>query len=50
MLRTSEIDIRALLDELDEPLVHVTDVVADELQDDGFDGVCVQHDGCRSIL
>lgn len=50
MLRTSEIDIRALLDELDEPLVHVIDVIADEQPEDGFDGVCVQHDGCRSIL
>jgi hypothetical protein len=50
MLKTSEIDIRALLDELEAPLVPVLDVVADEETEDGFDGLCTQHDGCRSIL
>ena len=50
MLKTSEIDIRALLDELEQPLVPVLEVVADDEPEDGFDGLCTQHDGCRSIL
>jgi len=50
MLKTSEIDIRALLDELEEPLVQVLDVITREETDDAFDGVCTQHDGCRSIV
>lgn len=51
MLKTSDIDVRALLDELEEPLIQVSDVAelrqADE--DDNFDGVCTQHDSCRII-
>jgi hypothetical protein len=50
MLKTSEIDIRALLDELEEPLVQILDVITREESDDSFDGVCLQHDGCRSIV
>lgn len=50
MLKTSEIDIRALLDELEQPLVPVLEVAVDDDPDDTFDGVCMQHDGCRSIL
>ncbi len=49
MLKTSDIDLRALLDELEEPLIHVEDVVEATVSDDDFDGVCTQHDGCRSI-
>jgi len=50
MIHTYEIDIRQLLDELEEPLIHVADVIVDEEPEDGFDGVCQQHDGCRTIL
>ena len=49
MHTTAEIDLRALLDQLEEPLIPVTEL-ADAVVDDDFDGVCVQHDGCRSIL
>jgi len=54
MLKTSEIDIRALLDELEEPLIHVGEVVVGDLlaqdePDDDFDGLCALHDGCRTI-
>ena len=54
MLKTSEIDIRALLDELEEPLIHVGDVAVDDVlaqdePDDDFDGLCALHDGCRTI-
>jgi len=49
MLKTGEIDIRELLDELEQPLIHVGDVLMVEETDDGFDGLCTQHDGCRSI-
>lgn len=49
MMHTAEIDARALLDELEEPLIHVTEVIQVEVVDDGFDGVCTQHDGCRII-
>jgi hypothetical protein len=49
MLKTSDIDIRALLDELEEPLIHVDEVVQVVLSDDDFDGVCTQHEGCRII-
>ena len=50
MIRTQDIDIRALLDEIEEPLIHVTDIELVEEPDDGFDGMCTQHEGCRSIL
>ncbi len=50
MIHTQDIDIRALLDELDEPLIQVADVVLAEEPEDGFDGECTQHDGCRAIL
>jgi len=52
MLKTGDIDLRALLDELEEPLIHVEDVIgAEEAEaaDDDFDGVCTQHEGCRII-
>ena len=49
MLKTGDIDLRALLDELEEPLIHVEDVVEAQEADDDFDGVCTQHDGCRVI-
>jgi hypothetical protein len=49
MLKTSDIDLRALLDELEEPLIHVDEVVQIVLSDDDFDGVCTQHEGCRII-
>ncbi|WP_157981731.1 hypothetical protein [Protaetiibacter intestinalis] len=49
MLKTDEIDLRRLLDELEEPLIHVAEVVEAEEPDDGFDGLCTQHDGCRII-
>ena len=54
MLKTSDIDIRALLDELEEPLIHVGDVIVGDVHaqdepDDGFDGLCTLHDGCRTI-
>ncbi len=55
MLKTQEIDIRSILEQADEPLLEL-----DALDDDGleneedpaelFDGVCAQHEGCRSIL
>ena len=48
MLKTDEIDLRALLDELEEPLIHVAEVVERDA-DDNFDGLCTQHDGCRAI-
>lgn len=48
MLKTDEIDLRGLLDELDEPLLPVLEV-AEADADDDFDGVCTQHDGCRTI-
>ncbi|MBN9141883.1 MAG: hypothetical protein J0H23_13770 [Micrococcales bacterium] len=49
MLKTNDIDLRALLDELEEPLITVGEVADAEEVDDGFDGVCTQHDGCRII-
>lgn len=49
MIKTNDIDLRALLDELDQPLIHVADVVEDTEIDDDFDGVCTQHDSCRII-
>lgn len=49
MLKTNEIDIRRLLDELEEPLIHVAEVVELDSVDDDFDGSCTQHEGCRSI-
>ncbi len=49
MLKTNEIDLRALLDELEEPLIHVEEVIESVIADDDFDGVCTQHDGCRII-
>jgi len=52
MLKTSDIDLRELLDELEEPLILV-DEVLDAIEvaesDDDFDGVCTQHEGCRLI-
>ncbi len=48
-MHTAEIDTRALLDELEEPLIHVTEVIEAEVVDDGFDGTCAQHEGCRVI-
>ena len=50
MIHTQEIDIRTLLDELEQPLIAVAEVVLVEDADDGFDGLCTQHDGCRAIL
>jgi len=50
MINTADIDIRTLLDELEEPLIHVVDVITDDDPEDGFDGLCVQHEGCRAIL
>lgn len=41
-------DIRVLLDEREEPLIPAAELL-DEEHDDGFDGVCTQHDGCRVI-
>ena len=49
MLKTGDIDLRALLDELEEPLIHVEDVVQPEEADDDFDGICTQHESCRII-
>ena len=49
MLKTSDIDLRALLDELEEPLIHVDEVVEVIVTDDDFDGVCTQHESCRII-
>ncbi|HLU62988.1 MAG TPA: hypothetical protein VKY66_00530 [Protaetiibacter sp.] len=49
MLKTNDIDLRALLDELDEPLIRVGEVAEPAEDDDDFDGVCTQHDGCRII-
>ncbi|WP_187265017.1 hypothetical protein [Homoserinibacter sp. GY 40078] len=48
MVQTDAIDIRRLLDELEEPLIQVTEVVQSE-SDDDFDGECTLHDGCRVI-
>lgn len=49
MLKTSDIDLRALLDELEEPLIHVEEVADGMLVDESFDGLCTQHEGCRAI-
>lgn len=49
MLKTQEIDIRALLEQFEEPLVEMDGLNEEDPADD-FDGVCTQHDGCRSIL
>lgn len=49
MLKTNDIDLRAILDELEEPLVQLLEVAAVEAADDGFDGVCAEHEGCRII-
>lgn len=49
MLKTNDIDLRALLDELDEPLIRLGDVAETAELDDDFDGVCTQHDSCRII-
>jgi len=49
MLKTSDIDLRELLDELEEPLIYVDEVVEAVVADDDFDGVCTQHEGCRII-
>ena len=58
MLKTQEIDIRALLDMLEQPLIEVGEVgevgaageAANETDPaESFDGVCTQHEGCRSI-
>ena len=48
MIHTADIDIRALLDEFEAPLIQVTEVIATE-SDDDFDGICTLHDGCRTI-
>ena len=47
---THALDIRRLLDELEEPLILVDGLVNEEDPAEDFDGVCTQHDGCRSIL
>ncbi|MFT4029967.1 MAG: hypothetical protein QM675_08820 [Protaetiibacter sp.] len=52
MLTTNDLDSRAVLDELEEPLIQLLEVAATaELAaiDDGFDGICTQHEGCRVI-
>jgi len=49
MLKTSDIDLRALLDELEEPLIQVDEVVEVIESDDDFDGICTQHESCRII-
>jgi hypothetical protein len=49
MLKTNDIDLRAILDELEEPLIQLLELAEAEESDDGFDGVCTQHDGCRII-
>jgi len=49
MLKTSDIDLRELFDELEEPLIHVDEVVEVVVADDDFDGVCTEHEGCRII-
>jgi len=49
MLKTSDIDLRELLDELEEPLILVDEVIEPVVADDDFDGVCTQHEGCRII-
>ncbi|MCS0498088.1 hypothetical protein [Protaetiibacter mangrovi] len=49
MLKTNDIDLRALFDELEEPLILLAEVADGDQPDDGFDGVCTQHDGCRII-
>lgn len=50
MLKTQEIDIRALLEQFEEPLIEIVEPLDEEDPADSFDGVCTQHDGCRSIL
>lgn|GEM_PF-1692688 len=49
MLKTNEVDLRALLDELEEPLIPVDEVIVPVVADDDFDGVCTEHEGCRII-
>jgi hypothetical protein len=49
MLKTNDIDLRALLDQLEQPLIEVTDVLDPTPAVDDFDGVCTQHDSCRII-
>ncbi len=52
MLKTSDIDLRALLDDLEEPPTHddeVVDAIEIVESDDDFDGICTQHESCRII-
>ncbi|WP_167050827.1 hypothetical protein [Salinibacterium sp. ZJ77] len=50
MLKTQEIDIRSIIEQAEEPLLGFETLENEEDPADYFDGVCVQHDGCRSIL
>lgn len=56
MLKTQEIDIRALLEQFEQPLIEAIEAIEviepldEEDPADSFDGVCTQHDSCRSIL
>ena len=50
MLKTQEIDIRSILEGAEELLPGLETLENEEDPADMFDGVCWQHDGCRSIL